>query len=677
VASRIGTPSKLRLTSGAGVSAPQGKEVALEAPEGPVAALYRWFVDAKPGREAWFCGARFTGDYRSAENWRNQQALPVDVDYEPGGMHMKMPDDVAANARLALEVLPGNLAYLTPRGFRVVFVLREPLADRYATGAALRGAANLIGAALARAGLHDFKVDRKALDLARLMFTPNAQVNGTQRSAEVVIARFELHDAEDLVAAAPGAADTAPARPSRILNRVPTNLDAMLAHIDAEDYDTWIKVGMALKREYGDAALDAWDKWSSSSEKWDPRETWPKLESFRREAGNVITLGTVIHLAREGGWDSGRSTRGSEVFDPIDEPPSEAAWVVPAHEAAAGRQGTRFLVHGVLPARGLAQVFGAPSSGKTPYAVHLTLTVATGLPTWFGHDVDRRGAVVYMAGEDLSGVLDRLAAQLDALDPSLRLTDVPVCVTTRPGRLVDAKDAVRWVKEIRGALKKAGWEPSCVLLVVDTQARCFGPGNENSTEDMSAFIDNTEALSRALGCLVLLIHHSGHRETGRGRGASALPAALDAQFEVQRTGLNVVATCHKAKNWAEPPPLAGRLAPVQIGEDERGRPVTAITLDDKPPYQVVFDNDGDETMEVRRLLAAVFEVGGKPTSQKELAELAGLTYKQLRARDKRARELELIEVTPGKGRAKPTYALTPSGLAMHNHGQDDVDDLLS
>ena len=52
---------------------------------------------------------------------------------------------------------------------------------------------------------------------------------------------------------------------------------------------------------------------------------------------------------------------------------------------------------------------------------------------------------------------------------------------------------------------------------------------ENSTQDMSRFVAACDAVRRRYGCTMLIIHHSGHGDKGRARGAIALKAALDAE----------------------------------------------------------------------------------------------------------------------------------------------------
>jgi hypothetical protein len=77
-------------------------------------------------------------------------------------------------------------------------------------------------------------------------------------------------------------------------------LDSALGSIDSNDYDTWIRVGMALKKELGGAGFDYFDKWSATSAKYEGSEkTRRKYDSFKRDG---VTVGTLYHYALEAGW---------------------------------------------------------------------------------------------------------------------------------------------------------------------------------------------------------------------------------------------------------------------------------------------------------------------------------------------------------------------------------------
>lgn len=62
----------------------------------------------------------------------------------------------------------------------------------------------------------------------------------------------------------------------------------------ADNYDSWIKVGMALK-SVSPNLLSAWDRWSQLSLKYQPGECQYKWDSFRQIG---ITVGTLYYFAR-------------------------------------------------------------------------------------------------------------------------------------------------------------------------------------------------------------------------------------------------------------------------------------------------------------------------------------------------------------------------------------------
>jgi len=75
-----------------------------------------------------------------------------------------------------------------------------------------------------------------------------------------------------------------------------------LEFVSNHDYAMWIRVGMALKAQFGDAAFDLWNSWSASGyPDHDSRECQRKWASFKRTTG--VSLGSIFHEARIGGAD--------------------------------------------------------------------------------------------------------------------------------------------------------------------------------------------------------------------------------------------------------------------------------------------------------------------------------------------------------------------------------------
>lgn len=77
--------------------------------------------------------------------------------------------------------------------------------------------------------------------------------------------------------------------------------EAALAYVDADDYQQWIDVGMALKHAFGEAGYGSWDRWSQKSAKYcGAEETRRRWGTF--EPRGAIKIGTVFGLAKHGGW---------------------------------------------------------------------------------------------------------------------------------------------------------------------------------------------------------------------------------------------------------------------------------------------------------------------------------------------------------------------------------------
>ncbi|MBW4505530.1 MAG: bifunctional DNA primase/polymerase [Scytonematopsis contorta HA4267-MV1] len=88
-----------------------------------------------------------------------------------------------------------------------------------------------------------------------------------------------------------------PAKVSQIKTRTSfdTNIKAALTFLSvlhpsyADDYSTWVQIGMALK-SVNPSLLEVWDSWSKLSSKYKPGECAYKWQSFRREGITIRTL---------------------------------------------------------------------------------------------------------------------------------------------------------------------------------------------------------------------------------------------------------------------------------------------------------------------------------------------------------------------------------------------------
>jgi hypothetical protein len=220
-----------------------------------------------------------------------------------------------------------------------------------------------------------------------------------------------------------------------------------------------------------------------------------------------------------------------------------------------------YLIDELLETDTLGLIFGDPASGKSFVAVDMALSVATGADY---HDrPTKQGAVFFIAGEGHNGLARRFNAWAKAHGE--KLEGVPLFKSARAAQFLDKQSAAQ-VSDAVADLAKVHGNP--VLIIIDTLARNFGSGDENSTKDMNDFVSAIDKLKANFpNCVVLIVHHCGHGEKQRARGSMALKAALDCEYRVEKTDETLTLTCTKMKDAVEPSPAFFEFRDVQLGDD--------------------------------------------------------------------------------------------------------------
>ena len=230
-----------------------------------------------------------------------------------------------------------------------------------------------------------------------------------------------------------------------------------------------------------------------------------------------------------------------------------------------------FLVDGMIERGSLAMIFGQPASGKSFLAVDLAASIATGRA--FQGLKTQKGDVVYIAGEGYRGLKRRFTAWATYHDVSPE--EIRVMISRSAVDYRDERAAQELETELIRA-RESGLAP--VLFIVDTLARNYGGGDENSNSDMGKFISVIDQFNVKFGCATLIIHHSGHGENQRARGASALRGALDAEFSCLKDRSAILVQCTKMKDAEEPENLAMSLKSVSLGSSKDGKQISSAVL---------------------------------------------------------------------------------------------------
>lgn len=216
-------------------------------------------------------------------------------------------------------------------------------------------------------------------------------------------------------------------------------------------------------------------------------------------------------------------------------------------------------------------VYGPSSTCKSFFVLDVGLTIATGRPF---QDTYRtvQGPVAYVVGEGQSGIASRIKGWLQHNDVT---GDIPFVVIPHQFNLATASESEA-MEILRIARERLGCDPS--FIAIDTLNRHFGPGNENDTADMTAFVQAVDLMKHEARATVCVVHHEA--KTSRGsRGAVALPCAADTIIHCTGDNFTTDVELEKVKEGEGNRVYTLRREKVDIGDDYGS---LVLVLDDSP-----------------------------------------------------------------------------------------------
>lgn len=220
-------------------------------------------------------------------------------------------------------------------------------------------------------------------------------------------------------------------------------------------------------------------------------------------------------------------------------------------------------VRGVLPAVGLAGLYGPSASGKSFLALDMAAAIAEG-SRWFDCRVEA-APVVYAALEGEAGF--KLRAQAWETSKGRTLPD-GLQMMMQPFKLTDPRDISDLAKVV----------PAGAVVFIDTLNRAAPTADENSSKDMGEILEGAKRLQHLINGLVVLVHHTGKNTAAGLRGHSSLFAALDCAVEVSRDGDRREWKVAKSKDGIDGDAHLFKLQIETLGIDEYHDPVTSCTV---------------------------------------------------------------------------------------------------
>ena len=254
----------------------------------------------------------------------------------------------------------------------------------------------------------------------------------------------------------------------------------------------------------------------------------------------------------------------AELLESATEPPKpEPRYKLLGADELRNLPALAWRVRGVLPAEGLAGLYGPSASGKSFLALDMAAAIAEGR-CWFDCRVEA-ASVVYAALEGEAGFKLRVAAWEANTGRALPNS---LSMVLQPFKLTEPQD----VQDLAAVV------PAGAVVFLDTLNRAAPTADENSSKDMGEILSAAKQLQSLIRGLVVLVHHTGKDATKGLRGHSSLFAALDAAVEVTRDGERREWKVAKSKDGQDGDAQSFKLQIETLGMDDYGDVISSCVI---------------------------------------------------------------------------------------------------
>lgn len=214
-----------------------------------------------------------------------------------------------------------------------------------------------------------------------------------------------------------------------------------------------------------------------------------------------------------------------------------------------------WLMDGVISKGGQGMIFGGSGEGKTLVVVDMVGAMISGEPFAKRFDVPKPLNVGYCTEEGMDDLVNRFTSMQNARRINDETIDKQLFIWEATPQLhVDKVGArpnpsiLHFIESYQRLQAEGKREPLDVLFI-DTLHNATAGADENSASDMRSVMASCREASKALGCAVILVHHTG--KNGEYRGSSSMKGDMNVMIQIKRIKkgeTKAVMSCEKIKD---------------------------------------------------------------------------------------------------------------------------------
>ena len=318
------------------------------------------------------------------------------------------------------------------------------------------------------------------------------------------------------------------------------DLRSALKHVDADDYTTWVNVGMVLK-PYGENGYKIWTEWSANSEKFDAAAQRRKWERDI-DAPHSITYRSIFRMAIDNGWSGNNNDVNSAktVTEDSEHPLSLRRSV----KSGAGEVTVFEYIYDDFMSTGVNVVAGAPGVGKTTLIVPMALAAAHLCPVDYALKPAVRRNVIIIT-ESVVQVQRVIYSLYSWGYTGMSVSDFDERVRVVSAQRLDPKIVSQVAEEYKtwtvdNEKADGTWYTALPLVVFDTANAVFDLENENDNAEVGRAMAYIKQSFAAFP--IIIVSHtakvlgSGESDYLSPRGASAWTGDAQGVYTVFKDG---------------------------------------------------------------------------------------------------------------------------------------------